>query len=399
MNDWLKIFVDFDGTITRNDVGYEMFKEFTNADTEEVVQLYRRGKIGSFECLSKECEIWNQHNPSPNDYRAFLEAQQLRNGFDEFLKWAKTNNIDPIILSEGFDFYIDKILSQHDLNGLERICNHADENEDGQIHPAFPYYDRGCGKCSNCKGYHISKLTQTNQSSIFIGDGHSDLHAARAADIIFARSDLSKMLGSSSSHIEYDDFYDIIISIVEIIKKKIFAISRHYNFCVTAERHRSHLIELWENSEVMKNDGYPDGLGWTMEQYDSYLNKITSGANRFHFSLEDKSGKFVGECGAEFPDSNKICKLNVRLYPEFRGKDMEYDAWNYLVGLAQRRWPDSAFEVTPSIENVDTILPLAANDFRIVDNEISWLPPKDDLKAVPFQYIKMIRKPKGDRKY
>jgi len=57
MNLTYRVFIDFDGTMTAGDVGYELFRNFTHGATESTVAAYRRGKINSLECLSRECAI------------------------------------------------------------------------------------------------------------------------------------------------------------------------------------------------------------------------------------------------------------------------------------------------------------------------------------------------------
>ena len=121
-NDFV-VFIDFDGSITSEDVGYELFKKFTNGRTEPCVRKYRQGKINSFECLSTECEIWNNQPPKRREVLDFLQQQTLSAGFDDFLKLIKNNNIDSYIVSEGFDFYIDIILSSNGYHDIKRISN------------------------------------------------------------------------------------------------------------------------------------------------------------------------------------------------------------------------------------------------------------------------------------
>jgi 2-hydroxy-3-keto-5-methylthiopentenyl-1-phosphate phosphatase len=204
------VFVDFDGTITSGDVGYEMFKKFTEGRTEPTVERYRRGEINSYQCLSAECEIWNSNPPDPKEVLEYLDSRKIERGFLDFLQFLEDEKIEITILSEGFDFYIDRILNSHRLGHLNRITNRA-EYSGGLIHPEFPYFESGCGQCSSCKGYHISQRRSAGGTSIFIGDGHSDIHAADAADVVFAKSFLEEhLVAGGRSYYAYRDFLDII---------------------------------------------------------------------------------------------------------------------------------------------------------------------------------------------
>ena len=208
----LSLFIDFDGTITVNDVGYELFKHFTHGATEQIVTKYRNGAVNSLTCLSEECRIWNANPPKQADVLDFLDRQRLRDGLPELIEFLRIHDIDHLILSEGFDFYIDHILEKNNLTHMPRITNRASFN-DGLIIPTFPYFNLGCRQCSNCKGYHIEKSLKSGEIVVFIGDGHSDLHACAKADIIFARSILAKILDEKKvPYFPFNDFNEIIDS-------------------------------------------------------------------------------------------------------------------------------------------------------------------------------------------
>ena len=66
-------FVDFDGTVTLNDVGYEFFKKFTSGRIEETVRKYRSGQISAIECLQYECDIYNENPVSIGEIERFID--------------------------------------------------------------------------------------------------------------------------------------------------------------------------------------------------------------------------------------------------------------------------------------------------------------------------------------
>ena len=83
------IFIDFDGTITYNDVGYELFKKFSDTRTEPVVQEYRNGKINSRQCLYEECMILNERPTDPDKVFDFLDKQILSPGFYNLYRYEQ----------------------------------------------------------------------------------------------------------------------------------------------------------------------------------------------------------------------------------------------------------------------------------------------------------------------
>jgi len=204
-------FVDFDGTVTINDVGYEFFKHFTSRRVEKTVQNYRAGLISAVECLQYECDIYNEEPASADAVEEFIGRQRIRAGFKEFVKFCQSGEIKLTILSAGFDFYINRILKNNNLSDIELIATPT-MIKNGRLYPDFIHFDSNvCPRCANCKGEQISKLCRDGNRSIFIGDGHSDWHGAQKAEIVFARSYLAEYMDSEQlDYIKYRDFYDIL---------------------------------------------------------------------------------------------------------------------------------------------------------------------------------------------
>jgi 2,3-diketo-5-methylthio-1-phosphopentane phosphatase len=385
------IFIDFDGTITGNDVGYEMFKHFTGGATEPLVELYRRGKINSLQCLTGECEIWNAYPPATGDIEAYLAAQELRVGFGDFVAAMKSKGADLAVLSEGFDFYIDELMSNHGIDGLARIANTA-HLEDGRLTPAFPYFADGCGQCSNCKGYHIRRLRPPGNCAIFIGDGHSDFHAAEAADIVFARSFLAESLGESGRRsIPYEDFFEIKRRVIEIMEKGLFAASTRIHFCFFSERHFRDFRSLWEKGEVMKNVGYSVGLQWDDRRFEDRFRSMMRGDDAIYMAIEGADGGFIGEAKLAYPDDRGFCHHDVKLLPEFQGRGLGREAWEIILERSASRWPESRALVTPSVENSRATAMYLDLGFEFAGSEEIWMPPPDAIGAEPVKYRKMIQ--------
>jgi 2-hydroxy-3-keto-5-methylthiopentenyl-1-phosphate phosphatase len=205
------IFLDFDGTITTIDVGYTFFKVFAQGKAEEIVKQYRQGTISAVECLQGECDIYNEYPAPATQVREFINSQQLTDGFAEFIAYCRKHDLQLTIISAGFDFYIKPILEKNGLANIEYLAN-ATTIKNGRILPEFTHYNRDeCARCSNCKGLRIKELKKADEISIFIGDGHSDFHGARAADIVFAKSFLADDLREAGmDFIPFDSFFDVI---------------------------------------------------------------------------------------------------------------------------------------------------------------------------------------------
>lgn len=388
------VYIDFDGTITCSDVGYEMFKMFTGGRTEPTVERYRRGEINSLQCLSKECEIWNSNPPDPRKVFEYLDSRNIENGFLEFLKFLEKENTDLTILSEGFDFYIDRVLVSHRLGYLNRITNRADYSK-GLIHPEFPCFEAGCGQCSNCKGYHISKCRSDRETSFFVGDGHSDIHGSQEADIIFARGFLAGYLEEKRRfYFRFDDFGEILGVMSGLIEKNIFLATERINICIQSERHRPSIRQMWESGEVMKHVGFPGGLAWSDERFSEHWSRISDHQDNVYLALEDKNGNFMGEAKLSSPDDSGICSHDLKLVPDRWGKGFAREAWMEILRATSRRWPEAAAEVTPSVENIRAIELYRSLGFERRGSEESWEPDERAPNAVPVRYIRMIHRRK-----
>jgi 2,3-diketo-5-methylthio-1-phosphopentane phosphatase len=385
------VFIDFDGTITEIDVGYELFKRFTNSATEPLVQRYRAGELNSLECLSGECEIWNSCQPAPSEVDKFLENQPIRQGFNEFIAYLQSIGIGPIILSEGFDFYIDRFLGHHGLLNMPKITNSA-VYIDGKVTPKFPYYEAGCRSCSNCKGYHINRMRHPKSCAIFIGDGHSDLHGSRSADIVFARSFLAEnMAQSGRAFLPFEDFADVESKIKEIMAEHIFSFGERIVLKYISPQYHKSIEDLWECGEVMKHVGYPSGVGWTRDQYEKQFEEMSKRDDSVFLAIENDSGEFLGEAKISFPNEQGFCHHELKLLPRYWDESINRKAWNLILDRADARWPNARTIITPTAEDEKDINLFLKLGFRFDGSIETWEPTENVPGVVPVRYRKMVR--------
>jgi 2-hydroxy-3-keto-5-methylthiopentenyl-1-phosphate phosphatase len=207
------IFCDFDGTLAQNDVGDLLFKTFANwPECEKTIQEWIRGEISSR-------ELWQREAATARFTREQLDilcdAQLLASGFLEFVDFCRQQHYPLIVLSDGLDYYIQRILLRQGLD-LPVFANHLEFVPPDKIAVSFPYLDHGCGKCGNCKGYHVRRLAKPGEKIVYIGDGYSDRCGAQEADLIFAKRDLAKWC--DEKQIKYYRFADFT-QVLYFIKK------------------------------------------------------------------------------------------------------------------------------------------------------------------------------------
>ena len=208
MKSKFQIYADFDGTISITDVGDKMFEKFTNFGCREILQDWLSGKIGSKEYYIRTCKIAKMTEQKLLD---FCAQQKIDECFKTFVAYCRIKNYPVSVLSDGMDNYIKPILSQNDFQYLNIYANRLLFKRNGKIEPHFPYYEKGCLRCANCKGAIIKEFRHDGKKVVYVGDGLSDLCALPEADIIFAKDDLKKYcLEQNIQHYEFIDFCDLL---------------------------------------------------------------------------------------------------------------------------------------------------------------------------------------------
>ncbi len=181
---------DFDGTITKKDVGFHIYTYFGDERWEEINKSWRRGEISSKDCLIGEYSLMDA---SEDEVREYTLKMEIDPGFIEIVNTCKKNSIPLAVVSDGFDFYIDIILKKYGLFDIEVFCNNLRFNG-RKVELSFPYYEQGCGICGNCKKLHVENFRNKYGKVIYIGDGLSDKFAAQFSDIVFAKGELAEYL-------------------------------------------------------------------------------------------------------------------------------------------------------------------------------------------------------------
>ena len=218
------LFIDFDGTITREDIGDSFFEHFGGTVCREHVASYRKGEISAQECFRREAAAMRPF--TEEEAREFLKAKELTPGFPEFVAFCRERKIPFHILSDGLDYYIGKILDGAGLTGLSVFSNHlalrpsADGKWQGEFRAGLP--DAECDRCANCKRNILLRLSGEEHCIVYVGEGYSDRCAAQYADIVFAKDDLQRFCQKENiSYLPYTDFHDLRAAIEGLARKRL----------------------------------------------------------------------------------------------------------------------------------------------------------------------------------
>lgn len=198
--------VDFDGTITKEDVGFSIIKGFAGDGWQEISQLWLDKKIGTAECGKRQ---WDLIKHDEEYIKNFARDFQINPGFKELLDIIDENSYKIVVASDGYDIYIDEILKVNGFNNLKILCNSAVYDNGWKV--SFLNKDRECNLCGNCKKKLVEELKNDDYEVYYIGDGYSDRCACIHADVIFAKSFLKQYCEEQRiPHYSFDTFFDVL---------------------------------------------------------------------------------------------------------------------------------------------------------------------------------------------
>lgn len=196
---------DFDGTITREDTLYKFFKTYADNYWLEIEAMWVDGKIGSAECLLRQFELVD--NLNKDLIEKYTSTIELDPYFKEFIENNKNNFV---VVSDGVDYFINKVLENHGIKNIKIISNHAEFIE-GKFSLSYPNKNLNCkNKSGTCKCSVVNTLKEKYDKIIYIGDGQSDFCVADKADILFAKGSLLNYCKKNNIKCrEFESFRDI----------------------------------------------------------------------------------------------------------------------------------------------------------------------------------------------
>ena len=200
------LFIDFDGTITTQDVGARFFTTFSDDSGISLGGKWTKHEISSVEALNAEAAFVTV---SKDEFIEFLKQFTIDPGSSGLYDLCASYDIPIYIISNGLDIYIDEIMKNHGFGHIPVFANEG-AFKNGGLEVEFPCLDKSCSRCANCKGISIRKLLRNGDKSIFVGDGYSDLCAVDVADYLFAKGNLADYLTESGKNsLRFEKLQDV----------------------------------------------------------------------------------------------------------------------------------------------------------------------------------------------
>jgi 2,3-diketo-5-methylthio-1-phosphopentane phosphatase len=189
----LAVFCDFDGTFARQDVGSTLAARYAADRRPAQWSRYERGEITAWEY---NLEILEGLPVGVDVLEEFLATVELDPGARSLLAWCDERSVPFRILSDGFDWNLDRLQTMNDIR-FAYTANHLRvEHGKWRIRAGAPDPTCFCGT-GVCKRKALRTLLAASPGAhlVHIGNGRvSDTCGALAADTAFAKDSLAQEL-------------------------------------------------------------------------------------------------------------------------------------------------------------------------------------------------------------
>ncbi len=193
----MRLVLDWDGTCTETDGLVLAVERFGDPGVFMEAERLLGRRLGLHEVIAME--LATLRVPLAEVVAFLVENLGLRPGFREIVaRYA------PLVLSSGFDELIQPLLTREGIE-VEVIANRLDARLDGWL-PLF----RDNAPCPVC-GQACKRASLPPGEIVYVGDGFSDLCAARSAVRVFARDRLCGYLDDAGTPWEPFDSLDDVL--------------------------------------------------------------------------------------------------------------------------------------------------------------------------------------------
>ena len=201
--------LDFDDTIVLDNTARQIFERFAAPAWRDQEERYQAGQLSVEQFNAAALDLVEAE---PGELREFvLGVARPREGLLELLDWAQWNDWLPMVVSNGFDIYVNPVL---DSLGIDRVTRHAGRARFDYRWRVTYFSPRGVEIQDGFKLAYASSLKNTGDSVTYIGDGESDVAAAMLAARVFARSTLLERLDGVHPNVTpFETFHDVVAAL------------------------------------------------------------------------------------------------------------------------------------------------------------------------------------------
>jgi 2-hydroxy-3-keto-5-methylthiopentenyl-1-phosphate phosphatase len=201
--------LDFDGTVTQEDVSFLLLDTYVGSIWREHLKEYTEGRIPVGTFNKRVFGMVKAGRKAMTELVLNSDRVRIRPGFPEFLDYCRRQGIKTVIVSNGLLFYIEAILDKLGINGVEVYAARNRFSPDGMkveyIGPDGAEMEVGF------KEAYTGLLEKEGYDIIYVGNGASDIFAARRARHVFAVDELlQRCLKEQVLCTPFTDFFDVM---------------------------------------------------------------------------------------------------------------------------------------------------------------------------------------------
>jgi 2,3-diketo-5-methylthio-1-phosphopentane phosphatase len=182
------VFFDFDGTISTHDIGVHLLERLAVGDWRAIGDRFAAGEIGSRECMEQEGACIPAAVDEATRHAVAAEVP-LDPGFGPLAERLCAAGAEVTVVSDGFGYYVHDLVAPF---GVPVFTNAVDFTTNTIRYPHAADRCETCGVCGTCKPAVMHEAVARGRTTVFVGDGISDRHAARTADLVFASKSLAQ---------------------------------------------------------------------------------------------------------------------------------------------------------------------------------------------------------------
>lgn len=216
----MRVFCDFDGTISRLDTTDLVLRHLGGEGWEELEADWVAGRITAAECMRRQIALIEGDEQALDN---LLDTVPLDPGFVAFARWCASEGVPMAIVSDGVDRFIARILQRHGLDHIAVTANRL-AGAPGARRLEQPYAQSACqagsGVCK-CAVTGLRGRGADSPQTIFVGDGRSDFCVAGRADWVFARDKLAAHMGERGwFYTPFSSFHDVAAALRESLRER-----------------------------------------------------------------------------------------------------------------------------------------------------------------------------------
>lgn len=198
--------LDFDDTVVLDNTTRQIFERFAPAGWREHEADYKAGRISVEQFNAAGLEMVEAREDEIREF--VLEVARPRAGLLELTDWAHWHGWLTVVVSNGFDLYVDAFLNSL---GLDRVARHAGRARFLYRWRVTYLSPRGVELEDGFKLSYAAAFKGAGDFVTYIGDGESDVDAGRLAPAVFARDTLWERLKDEHPRIfPFETFHEVV---------------------------------------------------------------------------------------------------------------------------------------------------------------------------------------------